>query len=87
MRSRYALLATGLAFAFIAMASCGHERLDAAPEAASSQIQSAPRKPTRETPIDLPRVVNPWHWSRATGASNDEKAIENIGSNPVDAKS
>jgi hypothetical protein len=65
------------------LASC-HEHAPveppAAPPATASGSSAAPA-----TPGDLPGVVNPWSWGRAQGATDREKAIEDIGPyEPVD---
>ena len=60
--------------AAIALASCDHPLHETKPEPVRYEAQS-----THETPADLPRVVNPWLWPRAAGASDQEKALEDLG--------
>ena len=46
----------------------------------SSAPQSTPSVAApRPGPADLPGVVDPWLWPRAAGASDHEKAIEDVG--------
>jgi hypothetical protein len=47
----------------------------------------AAKDPPGLRPADLPGVVNPWSWPRARGATEHEKAVEDIGPyEPVDRR-
>jgi hypothetical protein len=70
-----ALLATA------GLAACGRPTLSG-PGAGGAAPKVAPPAPS---PADLPGVVNPWGWSRAAGAGDDARAIEDIGPyEPID---